>query len=292
MIKSKTKTFSILLLTPLAVIALWASVTLAQSMDDVENPQDGSIGIEGAVPGPPPESAATINTPISGQTFTSLPITVSGTCEPGLMVEVYKNDVFSGVDECAQNGTYSVDIDLFFGENELIVRVRDLLGQAGPDSNIVTVIYNPPVEQSGRDFPAQQLLLTSTTSFRGVDPGSEIVFPIALSGGIGPYAISITWGDGSSDVMSRSDTGSFNLRHVYDQPGVYRMVVKATDDTDTVAFLQLVAVVNGEPGEAADSTAAARIITNVVLWPLFIILPLVPIAFWMGVHYQKRRYGA
>lgn len=289
----KIKNISALAFLLVTITVLAGSTLLAQSVNDVENPQGGSIGVEGAVPGPPPETSATINTPINGQDFTdSLPVTVSGTCDPGLIVEIYKNDVFSGSVECGDNGTYSIDIDLFFGNNELIARVRDLLGQAGPDSDPVAVSYDPPVEESGRAFPTQQLLLSSTASFRGGNPQSEITFPVALSGGLGPYALSVTWGDGESDVISRSDTGTFDLRHAYEQPGVYRLVVKATDDTESIAFLQLVAVVNGEPGEQSESTAAARTITDVIVWPLFVLLPLVPVGFWLGIRYQKRKYGA
>lgn len=257
----------------------------------VENPQGGSMGVEGQVPGPPPEDAATINTPVDGQTFSSIPVTVSGTCEPEVIVELYKNDIFAGSANCADNGTYETEIDLFIGENELMARVRDLLGQSGPDSDTITVNYEPDVEESDRTLPSQQLLLTSTVTFKGVNPDSELRFPVTLSGGEGPYAISASWGDGNNDVLSRSDTGNFDLRYTYDQPGVYRIVIKATDESESTAFLQLVAVVDGEPVEGAEDSGPTRVIEEYITWPFLVTLPLIPLAFWFGLRYEKRRIG-
>ncbi|MEX0934627.1 MAG: PKD domain-containing protein [Candidatus Saccharimonadales bacterium] len=258
-----------------------------QSLDDPDSPQGGSIGISGSVPGPPPENAATINTPINGQEFTSIPITISGTCESGLIVEIYKNDVFGGSTECLDNATYELESDLFYGNNELIARVRDLLGQSGPDSDPVNVTYQPldPSVTAG-----QQLLLTSDATYKGALPSEEISFPLAISGGSGPYAVSVTWGDGEGDVLNLSDTGNFQISHSYTIPGVYKVTIRAADSQDSAAFLQVTAVISGQSTDAEPISAQTRVVTEVVRWPLYVMLVLIAGGFWMGMRHQKKRY--
>lgn len=102
--------------------------------------QQSSVGLEGVVPSAPPTTAATIAIPSNGQSFTSLPIKVSGLCSGDLLVRLFKNGVFSGSTQCA-NGSYSITTDFFNGTNELVAIVYDSLDQAGPESNKVTVTY-------------------------------------------------------------------------------------------------------------------------------------------------------
>lgn len=268
---------------------VWPGTVNSQS-GDVENPQGESLGLSGVVPGEPPTQAPSINSPVDGQVFTEIPITVSGTCQAGHIIEVYKNDVFAGSALCRGNNTFTVDIGLFFGENVLFTRARDALGQTGPKSDSVTVIYDPPVTESDRQL-GQQLLLESNVSFRGASPGEEITFPVRLSGGKGPYAISVNWGDGNNDVISRLDTGDFKISRVYEQSGVYRIVLQATDDNDQTAFLQIVAAIGGEVGGGIeDKEPPTRVERVYVLWPLYVLMAIIPLSFWLGVRHDKRRH--
>ncbi len=280
----------LLSITVVAVAAIGLSGVGAQS-NTVENPQDGSLGLSGVVPGEPPTQAPAINVPVDGQTLTESPIEVSGTCQAGLIVEIYKNDVFAGSSVCQDNNTFTIDTGLFFGENVLVARVQDSLGQEGPESDEVTVTYDPPINLSDQQI-GQQLLLQSDVSFRGTPPGDEIAFPVQLSGGEGPYAISINWGNGDSDAISRTDTGNFDISHVYEQAGVYRVVIRATDDNDQTAFLQVAAAVSGDinAGAEEEEVQTTRTERIFVLWPLYVLAALVPIAFWLGMRHVKRRY--
>ena len=272
-------------------VASFSSPVSANSFeDDVENPQSGSLGLGGVVEGEPPEQSASINSPTAGTGFTDSTVTVSGTCQPELIVEIYKNDTFAGSAICEDNGTFDIEIALFRGQNELQARVRDLLGQSGPDSDTVTVDFDPQVTTSDRDI-AQQLLLTSNVSFRGASPGSEITFPMQISGGQGPYAVGINWGDGNDDVISRSDTGSFSASHAFDRPGVYRVVARAVDENDQASFLQLTAVVDGEvDGSFVEDREPTRIQTDYILWPIYVLAVIVPISFWLGSRHMRRKY--
>ncbi|CAN5705357.1 hypothetical protein BH23PAT2_BH23PAT2_01000 [soil metagenome] len=251
------------------------------------NPQSGAIGMQGSITSPPPTQGATITVPTSGQTFSQQPITVSGICPDGLLVKLFKNNVFAGSVQC-QNGSYSIQTDLFNGQNELIARVFDELDQAGPDSNIVVVTF-----EDNRGGAISRPTLSSNFAKRGANPGSNLSWPIILSGGEGPYAISVDWGDGSApDLFSREFPGTFDINHVYDRPGVYNIVVKATDGNDNPAFLQLVGVANGplsqtDGGSAEDESETTSTIR--VLWqPAALLIPFIISTFWLGKKYELR----
>ena len=275
----------------LAVLAI-ASVAIAIGM--WSNPvnaatEQGSVGLEGRISSPAPTQAATISIPRSGQTFNTLPVTVSGLCPNGLLVKLFKNNVFAGSVQCT-SGSYSLIIDLFDGQNELIARVYDALDQAGPDSNIVNVNYNA-------DKPGfvGRVSLTTTIAKKGANPGQVLTWPITVSGGDSPYAISVDWGDGKTpDLISQAFPGAFNIQHVYDNPGVYNIIVKATDKNGGVAYLQLVGVGNGPLGQDTgsgtdkDATGAAGTNQKVkILWqPAALLIPFIVSTFWLGKRHQ------
>ena len=274
----------LLLLTVGSVVfALAAPISvIAQS----PNPQTGIVGMQGRIASPPPSTAATISTPTNGQSFTSLPVTVSGLCPDDVLVKVFKNNVFAGSAQCT-NGSYSLIIDLFNGQNELVARVYDALDQAGPDSNVVTVSFT-----DSRSGTGPRVSLTSNYAKRGANPNETLTWPITLSGGQGPYALSVDWGDGSThDLISREFPGTFNIEHVYEVPGIYNVVVKATDANGGVAFLQLVGVANGPLSQETASQEGGEgeniIVKTRILWlPIFLTLPLLLIAFWLGHKHE------
>lgn len=260
----------------------------------VTNPQTGSIGLQGTIPTEPPTVGATISFPTNNQVFTDIPITVTGICPTDLLVKIFKNQVFAGAVPCQSNGTFNVDIDLFSGQNELIARVYDVLDQPGPDSNKVTVDYqNKPADSN-----IKQLLLTSNYALRGADPGAELYWPLAISGGVPPYAISIDWGDNNQTLKTLDLAGNFSVSHSYFEPGVYKMIVKATDSRDKTAFLQLVAVSNGSSGQDTSVTGASGGTgtttvskTNIIIamWPIYLMFFFVISTFWIGRRYEARR---
>ncbi len=243
----------------------------------------GSTGIQGTVPGPPPSRGATIDIPSNGQSFSNLPITVSGLCPDNTTVEIYKNNVFAGSADCS-HGSYSLQIDLFDGRNDLVAKVFDNLNQAGPNSNTVTVTYQSAVPVGG-----QRITLTTQFSKRGANPGEVLTWPITLSGGVGPYAISVDWGDSSNpDLISESAPGNFNIQHTYAQAGVYKVTVKATDSKGDSAFLQLVAIANGPAKLTGGNTSNTNTIiqTKVLLWPVIALFILMLASFFIGRRHQ------
>src|SRR5690606_17035382 len=100
-----------------------------------------------------------------------------------------------------ENGSFSVQVSLFAGTNELKALVYDELHQAGPESAVVSVEY------TDTQFTAFGQLVTLTSNFgrRSAAAGTQLVWPLQLSGGTGPYAFSVDWGDATdTQLMSQS----------------------------------------------------------------------------------------
>jgi hypothetical protein len=243
-------------------------------------PGEGSYGLEATKSQPAPKTSASISTPGNGSAFSSSPITVSGICTKGLLVQVYDNGVLVGAIDCT-TGSYSIQITLFSGENELSAIQYDDLGQASPVSNKVTVTYN------NAHFSAFGALITLTTNYgrRAADPGSTLTWPLQLSGGSGPYAFSTDWGDGKpAQLKSQALAGAVNIDHVYDQSGVYHVTIKVTDANGISAFLQVVAVANGKPTAAGstDKGTSSPPKAKIMMLPTIASIVLLAPAFWLG----------
>jgi hypothetical protein len=264
----------------LMVLALPVAQVAAATNAFPDQTRSGSIGLQGTISTAPPKNGATITTPGNGATFTTLPVTVNGSCPKGLLVKLFDNNVFVGSVQC-DTGSYSLQIDLFSGDNDLVARVYDALDQAGPDSNVVRVRYN------NAQFAAfgTQILLTSIYASRGAPPSQELIWPILLSGGTAPYAVSIDWGDGTAtDLVSLPTAGGFDIKHIYKSAGIYKVIVKATDKNGDTAFLQLVAVATGatQASTGKDKNGSSSIRTVVIWWPCLLMIPLIVAAFWTG----------
>lgn len=269
-------------------VAMLIVIGMAQHTSAVtppQNPQSGSVGVQGTVQGPPPTTAPTIATPANGSTFTNIPITVSGLCTTGLLVKVFANSIFVGSVVCS-GGSYSLQVDLFSGLNQLVARQYDALGQQSPDSSVISVNFN---DAQFAQF-GSRVTLTSQYAEKGANPGQTLTWPVSLSGGTGPYALSTDWGDGSATVLqSVSYPGEINLAHVYTTAGTYNVVVKATDTNGTTAFLQVVGVSNGEATatNTNGSTGTTTIVKHNVLWtPVVAAFSLSLLAFWLGRRFE------
>jgi hypothetical protein len=244
--------------------------------------QSGTTGVEATVPSDPPTQAASITVPSNGQTFNNSPINVAGLCPKGLLVEIFKNGVFAGSAECP-NGSYSLQIDLFDGRNDLIARVYDALNQTGPDSNIITVTFNSGLQNTG-----PRVSLLTAFAKRGAPPGTPLSWPITLSGGKGPYAINVDWGDKTApDLISRASTGDFTIEHTYGAAGSYKVTVKVSDANGDSAYLQVVGIGNGPIQQAANGQGGPKQVERVIVWwPFLLTIILIIVAFWSGKRHQ------
>jgi hypothetical protein len=276
--------------TVMAVVVLAALLVVPNAYAAVPppGPGEGSGSVQGKVETPAPTTAATIATPSNGQSFSKMPITVNGLCTNGLLIKIFSNNIFVGAAMC-NNGSYTLQVTLFDGRNDLVARQFDALDQPGPDSNIVTVTYS---NAAFANTSVPLVTLTSIYARKGANPGATLEWPITISGGTSPYAISVDWGDGSnSDLYSQPFAGTFNIHHVYKNAGIYVVIIKATDKNGLTAFLQLVGQANGAVTQQTSTTSSksgntATIIVKVLWLPAAICLPLILLAFWLGRRYE------
>lgn len=280
---------TILIIVGACLLALLAFVRPAAAITQLPTPSPipGTYGLEATKRQPPPTEAASITTPGNGASFTTSPITVNGICKVGLLVQVYNNGVLVGAVMCT-NGSFSLQISLFAGANELTAIVYDDLDQAGPTSNTVTVNY------TDTRFTAFGALVTLTSSYgrRAAAANSPLSWPLQLSGGSGPYAFSIDWGDGSpAELKSQALAGLVTISHIYKKAGIYQVNIKVTDTNGVTAFLQVIAVANGKVDSstavaASDKKAEASSPPQILWIPTALSLMLLLPAFWLGRRSQ------
>lgn len=247
-------------------------------------PKPGSYGVQATKTQDPPTRPATITSPGANASFSTSPITAGGLCPTDLLVQIYNNGVMVGSVIC-EGGSFSLQVSLFAGVNELTAIVYDDLEQAGPVSNIATVNY------TDTSFTAFGELITLTSSYgrRSAAAGSQLSWPLQLSGGTGPYAFSIDWGDGSdTELKSQALAGLITIAHTYKNAGIYQVNIKVTDTNGVSAFLQVIAVSSGEvTAQNAGPTEVVATPQPAVLWiPAAIALALVPVTYWIGRRSQ------
>ncbi len=282
----------ILLLTFLPLLSVSHKVSAA-STDSVSD----NYGTYAVVPGPVPKTAPVISGLKNGTVYTvSDPILVKGSCPGDTLVKIFKNEVMAGATLC-QKGQFEVSIDLFVGSNTIIARAYNTNNIASPDSVPVLLQFLPPgTDLKGTNqlnplgAPAGQFYITSDISHRGANVGDNMTWPLTLSGGQPPYALSISWGDGKTDLISRGYAGRFDINHSYAKAagyrGSYTIVIRSTDSAGNKSYLQLAAIVSGDGHPAgvigiirggSDRSAVIKI-----AWQLLAVAVIVVLSFWLG----------
>lgn len=292
------------------LLATWTNMVAAGPQ--LTQPISNSYGVHTKVVGTAPTKPPTITSPLTGTKFTRSPITVTGKCQVDTYIVLYRNSAFSGVGLCNEDGTYRIRTDLFVGSSTLQTRVFSPTDLPGPYSNSETVYYHPvdlPLvvaePSSGAAAPqaptvkvTNPLIFKSQYNYHGTYTGEPSKWVLSIEGGTPPYAISINWGDGSRELISKSSPGTFALEHTYQKAGGYKgsyyIEFAATDASRSTTFLQLLAIINDPPGKAAGSIAnrggpqnlsdiqsPADAITKYV-WSGYGVSLLMLSSFWLG----------
>lgn len=301
------------------LLALCASLFPALPVSAAQQIQSRDIIINSQVVGPPPATPPSIDSPAQGATFEQKQIEVKGSCIAGMIVKIYRNSAFAGSALCSGAGTYGLMIDLYEGRNDLIARQYDNANQASPDSDTVTVYYVPKIAPvlpredqggSGESAPnnnnqlpnggaagdqtgiAQfQLIIDYDYTLQAIFPDTPFRMPIKFVGGTPPYAISIDWGDGTSDVFSKDATDPFTTDHVYKTPGYYTVKIKVSDKNGQQAGLQFVLLVNGK---TTSSFVVAALNASRYLWWWMatgaLLIGSWVAAFAIGEAFERRKH--
>ncbi|HEY2003918.1 MAG TPA: hypothetical protein VGH44_02275 [Candidatus Saccharimonadia bacterium] len=254
---------------------------------------DNNINVNAVVPPPRPSKPAIITSPTGGQSFSTNPVTVTGTCPAGALIKVFTNGILVGSVICSASGHFTVPVDLVIGRNDLTALPFNTIDQQGPTGNTVTVTLNEP--PGGPGF-STELLLQSENYYRGTTPGQEITWPIEIVGGQAPYAVSVDWGDGTTDLITRLAPGPFTVKHTYQKVGTgylntFPLIIRATDGAGHTAYLQLTTIVNPAKGATTSGSGASNnnsaLNKLIVIWPIWIVLLLMIISFWLGERREK-----
>lgn len=280
-----------------------------------------NVAVNAFVNGPPPAGPAEITAPLDGDTFTAVPITVSGTCPigGGNMVKLYRNNVFSGAVLCSVSGTFSLQSDLFSGINSLQARVFNAIDVEGPVSSPITVTYTPPPPppvppSPSTDTPvttttntddsdaASQMVIKAENAYKGYFTGDTINWELELIGGKAPYALTVDWGDGGLSTVSRKEVGKFKISHVYERAGInqgsFPIKIIATDGAGGSTFLQLMVIVHDKDDIAAALPADSGLsdvppfsfaMSYQVALPIYLGLLLMVTSFWLGERQELHR---
>lgn len=233
--------------------------------------ESGSISIGGTVLGPAPENPPTIDVPVHNSSTNDKQVRVSGVCQSGLVIKVFRNAIFAGSALCQQDNSYEVTIDVIEGRNDLLARQYDLLNQPSPDSDKVVVFCASEASTPSQTSVAKfQLVIDYDYHFQGIFVGEGFRLPIHFVGGTGPYAVSVDWGDNNSDVASREETGEFFMDHTYETSGPKTVRIKVSDAENQQASLEFALIVSGPPSSATaltgNETAVNQAQWRMVLW--------------------------
>jgi hypothetical protein len=227
------------------------------------------IDVTGRIPGPTVTNPATISPPTDGTHFKAIPIDVNGTCPTNAAyVEIFRNNFMGGSAICQADHSYSLKVDLFAGQNQLVAHVFNITDDEGPVSNPTTVFYDAPppsspsTPSSDNQGPSTNTPNNATKTpfvYKGYYTGQTIEWPIEISGGTAPYAFNIDWGDGDTSVISRKNADDFNINHKYTKPGGYKgsynIQVQASDVDGNYSYLQFFVIVS-------DKASATALVAN------------------------------
>ena len=254
--------------------------------------------------GQPPTSAPTIVTPGDGQHFTSRPIIISGSCPLNTSVSLTRNNIFSGAALCSSVGTYVIQTDLFNGANTLVATAYSRTNMAGPSGSPSTVYFDTPAAvisplstvSPARPVVSAPILLQTSFQYASQPVNRPLTFNYSVSGGQAPYAISVSWGDGTQNVMTVAASGSFALNHTYTKASgnnePYRITVTVGDAKGSQTMLQVFTIVTELPAPiAANHNRSVPPSAGVFgglqsllpyAWYGYALLLLMMLCFWLG----------
>ncbi len=110
---------------------------------------------------------------------------------------------------------------------------------------------------------------------------------LSIVGGVPPYALSIDWGDGTTDLISQPVTGDHHYAHTYISPNSYVVVVKATDRQGQAAYYQTLILA---AGPSLPSNSRGEIGSQLLIaWPLFAVMLVMLLSFWLGEKFDAAR---
>jgi hypothetical protein len=126
--------------------------------------------------------------------------------------------------------------------------------------------------------------------------GQSFDLPLSLSGGDGPYAVTVQWGDGTQSAFARKDGSGFLAGHTYRlsklSQQTYLVKVEAVDVNGNKTFLQIAQFVH-----AQGSPIGLQVVSDIgispptisqfqqwlwFIWPTYGVVSVMVLSFWLG----------
>jgi hypothetical protein len=128
---------------------------------------------------------------------------------------------------------------------------------------------------------------------RSIFAGDTMTLPVRIVGGTAPYALSVDWGDGLTDLKTVLDSKYHNYQHTYKTAGIIGVYLKTTDAKGLTSFLQTVVQVNGTASAGASTSNFSSIVSGLgSIWteapvPLYVAAVTLVLGFWVGDIFQR-----
>ena len=246
----------------------------------------GDVNLSGLVKQIPPSQPAVILKPSFGQTFTTSPITVSGTCQLNKFVQIYRNRKAVDAVACIR-GEFGATVDLVPGKNNFVIRTLDNLFQFGPNSEAVNAFYYPPSSAAPRQG-GDGLEVTIQSDMSGFTVGQLFDLKATIEGGVAPYALKIDWGDGDQDIFPVTSAGIVALNHRFNRSDLYQIKLNVKDSKGNTAGAETAVLVGGP---TITSTITGGFLSPPksfvdLVWPIYVVSATAVTLFWLGQHFE------
>lgn len=220
------------------------------------------FNVSASVPTVVPSVAAVINQPAINSVVAQKNINVAGICQlmaQPLIVSIWRDNSILGSAICA-NGLFSIDVNLILGENILVAKSQNTVGQFGPNSSLHPVSYRPSIVNT--DPTGTNLLsnfqVNSGQSAAHLSNSAQGSIEIIIQDGKAPYQVIINWGDGNFDELTLNQSGNHVFDHQFAELIDDKIVILVTDADGN--FQRLVLGINSS--KLPNSSSKARLILN------------------------------
>lgn len=229
--------------------------------------------VTATVPAPIPVGAPVFTAPDDNIVTDKPSIDFEGTCPvitPAVIIALYDGTTLLGSGLCRNDGTFSVTASLTSGAHTIVATVVTITGDNGESSDPLHITYTPPPtpvtptnptspQTPSTPRPSMSTNVPSTDTIAPLDIISEkpfITFHSDLraewrgrfAGGVPPYSVTISWGDGKTDTYDVTGNDLQIFTHRYSQNRLYTFSITVQDSSGLTLKRNYVAMQsNGAP---------------------------------------------
>jgi hypothetical protein len=198
-------------------MAIPISQTFAESLD-VSAQVNASL--------PPGGETPVVQAPGNNSTVDVQNVFITGQCyiiDPTLIVVLLRDNQVIGTGPCLPDGTFRILVGLVRGVNIIVPKYVTITGQSGGYGQPITLLYNQseittaPQTQQSPDGQSSRLKITLNYDFITYNDTSPTQITYTVTGGKGPYIVTINWGDGTQTTAKITSNEPQSSKHQYDR---------------------------------------------------------------------------